>query len=59
MLADLTKRGDLSPTTVRYAYAVLRIALGRALKHGRVTRNVCTLIDPPAQSPKGNESAHR
>lgn len=38
----------LSPTTVRYCYAVLRIALGRAVKLGRVHRNVATLIDPPA-----------
>jgi integrase len=50
MLSSLTARGDLSPTTVRYAYAVLRIALGRALKSGRVVRNVCTLIDPPAKA---------
>jgi integrase len=50
MLAALTARGDLSPTTVRYAYAILRIALGRALKSGRVIRNVCTLIDPPAKA---------
>lgn len=49
MLTRLTTRGDLSPTTVRYAYAVLRIALGRALKSGRVVRNVATLIDPPAK----------
>ena len=49
MLADLTARGTLSPTTVRYAYAVLRIALGRALKSGRVVRNVATLVDPPAR----------
>ncbi|MDP9270002.1 MAG: site-specific integrase [Chloroflexota bacterium] len=49
MLARLSDRGDLSPTTVRYAYAVLRIALGRALKSGRVVRNACTLIDPPAK----------
>jgi integrase len=48
MLADLTGRGDLSPTTVRYAYSVLRIALGRALKEGKVLRNVCQLVDPPA-----------
>ena len=48
MLADLTARGDLSSTTVRYAYSVLRIALGRALKQGKVLRNVCTLVDPPA-----------
>jgi integrase len=31
----------------RYAYAILRIALGRALKSGHVLRNVCTLVDPP------------
>lgn len=37
----------LSPTTVRYSYVVLRIALGRAVKTGRVQRNVCILIDPP------------
>ena len=50
MLAALTARGDLSPTTVRYAYTVLRIALGRALKQGRVVRNVCTLVDAPAKA---------
>jgi integrase len=50
MLAHLTARGDLSPTTVRYAYAVLRIALGRALKSGIVLRNVATLVDPPAKA---------
>jgi integrase len=50
MLARLTDRGDLSPTTTRYAYAVLRIALGRALRSGRVVRNVCTLVDPPAKA---------
>jgi len=50
MLTRLTTRGDLSSTTVRYAYAVLRIALARALKSGRVIRNVATLIDPPGGS---------
>jgi integrase len=50
MVARLTARGDLSPTTVRYAYAVLRIALGRALKTGRVVRNVATLADPPGKA---------
>jgi integrase len=40
----------LSPTTIRYAYIILRIALGRALKLGRVHRNVATLIDRPAQA---------
>lgn len=34
MLAGLKGRGDLSATTVRYSYVVLRVALGRALKTG-------------------------
>ena len=38
----------LSPRTVRYLHAVLRCALGRAMKWGLVTRNVATLVDPPA-----------
>lgn len=51
MLARLRGvRGELSETTTRYVYAVLRIALGRALKQGKVRRNVCTLIDPPSRS---------
>jgi integrase len=50
MLSDLSARGDLSPTTQRYAYSVLRIALGRAYKSGRVLRNVATLVDPPAKA---------
>jgi len=51
MLARLQgQRGPLSDTTTRYVYAVLRIALGRALKQGKVQRNVCTLIDPPSRS---------
>ncbi len=62
MLAGLTARGDLSPTTVRYCYSILRIALGRALKSGRVLRNVCTLVDPPtvtrtAQAPLSADQA--
>jgi site-specific recombinase XerC len=48
MMADLTAAG-LSNTTVGYARTVLRIALGRALKDGRVDRNVATLVDPPAR----------
>lgn len=47
MLSDLTARGDLSPTTVRHAGVVLRIALGRALRSGKVMRNVATLVDVP------------
>jgi integrase len=50
MLTDLGKRGTLSPTTVRYVYVVLRIALGRAMKQGKVVRNVATLVDPPARA---------
>jgi integrase len=50
MLRDLTARGDLSPTTVRYACVVLRIALGRALKTGKVLRNVATLVDLPRRA---------
>jgi integrase len=50
MLAQLRgTRGALSATTIRYVYAVFRIALGRAVKQGKVRRNVCTLIDPPAR----------
>jgi integrase len=49
MLAGLARQ-NLSTTTVRYAYAVLRIALGRALKAGKVIRNVATLVDQPAAS---------
>jgi integrase len=50
MLARLTARGDLSPTTVRYAYSALRTALGRAYKEGKVLRNVATLVDPPRKA---------
>lgn len=51
MLADLTARGTLSPTTVRYVYVVVRIAPGHALRQGKVLRNVATLVDPPAPQP--------
>ena len=37
----------LSPRTVQYLRAVLRRALGQALKWGLVPRNVATLVDPP------------
>jgi len=51
MLRDLEQRQPpLSPTTVRYTYVILRIALGRALKLGKVHRNAATLIDPPAKA---------
>ncbi len=50
MTADLERRGKLSPTTIYYTYAVLRIALNRAVKTGRVARNVATLVDPPRKA---------
>jgi len=37
----------LSPRTVQYLRAVLRRALGHALKWGLVRRNVATLVVPP------------
>lgn len=37
----------LSPRTVQYLRAVLRRAIGQALKWGLVARNVVTLTDPP------------
>lgn len=39
--------GGLSPRRVQYIRAVLRRALGQALKWGLVSRNVATLVDPP------------
>jgi integrase len=48
MLRGLAARG-LSPTTSRYTHAVLRIALGRAVKSGRNVRNVASLVEPPAR----------
>jgi integrase len=44
--------GGLSPRTVCYLRAVLRKALGQALKWGEVARNVATLVDPPRQVEK-------
>jgi integrase len=47
--AFLNQKGaaGLSPRTVQYIRAVLRRALGQALKWGLVVRNVATLVDPP------------
>jgi integrase len=47
MVSRLKARGDLSPTTVRYAYTVLRIALGEALRSKRVVRNVALEVRAP------------
>jgi integrase len=46
MLNDVVAKG-LSPRTAQYVRAVLRRALGRALKWGLVARNVAALVDPP------------
>lgn len=40
-------RAGVSPRTVQYARAVLRKALNQALRWGKVSRNVATLVDPP------------
>ncbi len=37
----------LSPRTVQYLRAILRRAIGQALKWGLVARNVAALVDPP------------
>ena len=46
-----TKAG-LSPRTVQYIRAILRAALGQALRWGYVERNVAALASPPRQKPK-------
>jgi integrase len=46
MMQTMTAKG-LSPRTVAYARAVLRRALGYAVKWSLVARNVATLVDPP------------
>lgn len=50
LLDDLASRGTLSPTTIRAAYAVLRIALNAALLDGRVIRNVAVHVKPPKRA---------
>ena len=40
--------GGIATRTVRDAHSVLRKALREALKHGLVSKNVCTLQPPPA-----------
>lgn len=52
-LMNAKLQDGLSPRTVLYIRAVLRRALGQALKWGLVGRNVATLVDPPrAQQPR-------
>lgn len=50
MTTRLAARGGLSSTTVRYAYVVLRIALGEALRTKRVIRNVALEVRAPRAS---------
>jgi integrase len=50
MIAGLVARGDLSDTTVRYVYVVLRIALGEALRFRRVVRNVALEVRAPKRT---------
>lgn len=38
----------LSPATVRHVHAVIRAALGLAVRWGRIPRNVALLVEPPA-----------
>jgi integrase len=45
-LNDLSNAG-LSPRTCQYARAILRSALGQALRWGVVSRNVSTLVESP------------
>lgn len=40
------------PANRRKAYEVLRIALNRAVKTGRIKANVCAQVDPPEVTPK-------
>ena len=40
----------LFSTSQRYVYAVLRIALGRAVRLGRLHRNLATQVDPPRKA---------
>ncbi len=47
MMMNGKSAAGLSPRTVQYLRAVLRRALGQALKWGLVGRNVATLVDPP------------
>lgn len=41
------RESGLANRTVQYMHAVLRRALGQAVKWGAVPRNVATLVDPP------------
>jgi len=40
----------LSPRTVQYCHAVLRVALQKAVRYGKIPRNVASLVDAPKVS---------
>jgi integrase len=46
----------LTPRTVQYIRAILRAALGQAVRWGYVERNVAALATPPRQAPKQAQS---
>lgn len=46
----------LSPRSVQYIRAILRAALGQALRWGYVERNVAALDSPPRQKPKETQA---
>jgi integrase len=50
--AKQRERSGLSPRTVAYIRAILRAALGQAMRWGYVERNVAALASPPRQQPK-------
>ena len=54
LMADMTAKG-LSPRTVQYVRAIIRRALGHAVKWGLVAQNVVTLVDPPRSERKAIE----
>jgi integrase len=53
---EMSSKVGLSPRTVQYIRAILRAALGQALRWGYVERNVATLASPPRQKPKQIET---
>lgn len=49
MMNDMLATG-LSPSSVLYTRAILRRALGQAMKWGHVQRNAAALVDPPRRT---------
>jgi integrase len=47
MYADMRKKG-LAEATLRQTHAILSRALKVAMRRGKVSRNVCDLVDPPS-----------